>query len=352
MKRDLSTAAGPQQKLLLILIILSALLSTNAHANRKTDIISMYNGDRITGEIVSLEGGIIKVKTDFMGTLSIEWPEIASIQSDYHYEVRLSDGERMYGSFHDESRPGQIVLVDIFGKHEVEWLQVVEIRPIEEKFLDRLDIYLATTFSYTKATSLGQVSFNTDISYENEKSRNSLTGRTDIVQTNDDDSNSSRYDVERWVWNEKRSDSFRSIFANYEDNDELGLDRRIGVGAGLGRYWIDTHKTRFTGTMGLQAITERVNEESDNQDVELYLGTTFSSWKFDTPELNVDVSFTVYPSLTDGGRVRTDGNLRIRWELVEDLFWDVTAWLTTDNQAEADNSTTDYSISTGIGWTF
>ena len=108
MKRDFSTAAGPQQKLLLILIMLSALLSANAHANRKTDIISMYNGDRITGEIVSLEGGIIKVKTDFMGTLSIEWPEIASVQSDYHYEVRLSDGERMYGSFHDESNQRSI----------------------------------------------------------------------------------------------------------------------------------------------------------------------------------------------------------------------------------------------------
>lgn len=352
MKADIYSKSMPRRRSSLILLVLFALLSLNAHANRKTDVINMYNGDRITGEIVSLEGGILEVSTDFMGRLRIEWPEISGIESDYHYELRLSDGDRLYGSFHEESRPGQIALVDIFGKHEIEWLQVVEIRPIEENFLDRLDIYLSTTFSYTKATDLGQVSFNTSISYEDEKSRNTLSGRTDITSTSDDDSNSSRYDIERWVWNKKRSDSFRSIFANYEDNDELALNRRIGAGAGVGRYWVDTHKTRFTGTTGLQLITERFRGEDENQDVELYLSTTFSTWKFTTPELNIDVNFTVYPSLTDSGRVRTDGNVRIRWELVEDLFWDVTAWMTTDNQAETDDATTDYSISTGIGWEF
>ncbi len=352
MKAQHNSKSTSYSSLPLTFLVLLILFSLNAQASRKTDVISMYNGDRITGEIVSLEGGILEVSTDFMGKLRIEWPEIASIESEYHYELRLSDGERLYGSFDEESRPGQIALVDIFGKHDIEWLQVVEIRPIEENFLDRLDIYLSTTFSYTKATDVGQVSFNTNVSYEDETSRNTLSGRTDLTSTSDDDSNASRYDVERWVWNQKRSDAFRSIFASYEDNDELALKRRIGAGAGIGRFWIDTHKTRFTGTAGLQMITERFKGEDENQDVELYLSTTFSTWKFSTPELNLDVNFSVYPSLTDGGRVRTDSNVRIRWELVEDLFWDVTAWATTDNQAETDDTTTDYSITTGIGWEF
>lgn len=352
MRRLPSAIFSPQLSLALVLLSLIALLAPQANASRKTDIVTLYNGDRVTGEIISLDGGILELSTDFMGRLKIEWPEISSVESQYHYEVRLSDGERLYGSFHEESRPGQIVLVDIFGKHEVEWLQVVEIRPIEDNFIDRLDIYLSTTFSYTKATDLGQVSLNTNISYEDERSRNTLSGRTDIVSTNDEDSRSSRYDIERWTWNKKRSDSFRSIFANYEDNDELALTRRIGAGGGVGRYWLDTHKTRFTGTIGAQVITERFSGESTNQDVELFLSTTFSTWKFTTPELDIDVSFSVYPSLTDSGRVRTDGNLRIRWELVEDLFWDVTAWTTSDNQAETDDATTDYSITTGIGWEF
>jgi hypothetical protein len=331
MKADFFTPSIIRKRLLLILLVLLSLISLNAQANRKTDVITMYNGDRITGEIVLLEGGILEVSTDFMGKLRIEWPEISAIKSEYHYELRLSDGERLYGSFDSESRLGQIALVDIFGKHEVEWLNVVEIRPIEENFLDRLDIYLSTTFAYTKATDIGQVSFNTSVSYEDESSRN---------------------DISRTVWNRRHSDSFRSVFANFEHNDELELNRRIGAGGGLGRYWIDTHKTRFTGTTGLQVISEKNKREDENQDVELYLSTTLSTWKFTSPEMNIDMNFSVYPSLTDGGRIRTDGNIRIRWELVTDLFWDVTAWITTDNQAEKTDTTTDYSISTGIGWNF
>ena len=335
----------------LALLLLLA-LSQGVHASRKTDIVTLFNGDRVTGEIISLDGGILEISTDAMGRIKVEWPEVASVQSDYHYELRLSDGERLYGSFHDEARPGQIVLVDIFGKHEIEWLEVVEIRPIEDNFLDRLDIYLSTTFSYTKATDLGQISLNTTASYEDERSRTSFSGRTDIINADDRNSNSSRFDIDRWQWRKDRADSFRSTFANYEDNDELGLESRIGAGAGIGKYFRDTHKTRLTGSLGLQVITESFVGESTNQDVELYLASTFSTWKFTTPELDVDLTFNLYPSLTDLGRIRTDGNLRIRWEIVEDLFWDVTAWLTTDNQTEDEAATIDYSITTGIGWEY
>ena len=339
------------KKFLIALVVLASLCSVQAFAQRKTDVISMYNGDRVTGEIKKLWGGILEVSTDSMGTLRIEWPEIAKVQSEFFYELRLSDGERMYGSLADESRPGQVVLVDIFGRHEIEWLQVVEIRPIEESFAERLDIYLSTTFSYTKASDLAQVALNTVISYEDKGTRNTFSGRSDIVDTNEERSQSSRYEVNRMLWRENRSGAYRAIFANYEDNDELDLDRRIGAGAGLGRYFIDTHRSRLLGTAGLQVINESFAGESDNQDVELFLNTNFAAWKFTTPELNVDLSFTLYPSLTDSGRVRSDGNLRIRWELVEDLFWDITAWVSTDNQSESGNST-DYSITTGIGWEY
>lgn len=334
-----------------VLLTLVLLLGcTGALANSKTDIIKLYNGDSITGEIKSLFGGILQVSTDAMGTVKIEWPEVASIQSKYYFEFRLSDGKRLYGSFEENVRPGQIALVDLYGAHNIESLQVVELRPIEDSFLERLDLYLSTTFSYTRASDIGQVSLNTVISYESEKSRNTLNGRTDIVDSDSERSQSSRFDINRSTWGADRAGAFRATFANYEDNDELGLARRIGAGAGLGRYFIDTHKSRWTGTTGLQVISERFTGESTNQDVELFLSTEYSIWQFSSPEINVDVGFSLYPSLTDSGRLRTDGNLRIRWELIEDLYWDVTSWMTSDNQAE--DNTIDYAITTGIGWTY
>lgn len=341
------------------LALLASLASMEASATRKTDVVTLYNGDRLTGEIKSLFGGILEFSTDAMGTVEIEWPEIAHLESEYHYELRLSDGDRLYGSFEDSARPGQLTLVDIFGKSEIEWLQVTEIRPIEDSFAERLDVYLSAGFSYSKASGVGQVSFNTDVGYEDEHSRNTLTARTDITRTDEDETSSTRINVNRAVWRENRSDAFRAIFANYEDNDELELEYRLGAGGGFGRFFIDTHRSRLAGLAGLQVITEKPRDDgspgaetSSNQDIELIINASFAAWNFTTPELDLDFNFFLYPSLTDAGRVRSDSNLRLRWELVEDLYWDITAWASTDNESENSDRGADYSITTGIGWEY
>lgn len=336
------------------LLILLASLSLPAQAQRKTDIITLYNGDRMTGEIKSLFGGILELSTHAMGRIKIEWPEISQIESQYHYEVRLSDGDRHYGSFHDSARPGQIVLVDLYEQHDFDWLQVVEIRPVKESFAERLEVYLSAGYSYTRASGVAQVSFNTTISYEDENTRNTLTARTDLTETDESSTSSTRVDLNRSVWQENRSDAFRSIFANYEDSDELELDYRIGAGAGRGRFFMDTHRARLAGVAGLQVITEApLDGGGSNQDIELFLNANFAAWKFTTPELDVDLSFSLYPSLTDSGRVRSDSSLRLRWELIEDLYWDITAWAATDNDSESDDgNSVDYSVTTGIGWEY
>ena len=84
----------------------------------------------------------------------------------------------------------------------------------------------------------------------------------------------------------------------------------------------------------------------------MILSANYAFWKFTTPEMDIDLKFSLYPSLTDSGRVRSDSNLRIRWEIIEDLYWDITAWATTDNEAENSDRDVDYSITTGIGWEY
>ncbi|MFQ5936542.1 MAG: hypothetical protein ACE5LB_09050 [Acidiferrobacterales bacterium] len=41
----------------------------------KTDKVELMNGDVITCEIKSLQRGVLRVSTDSMGTLDIEWEE-------------------------------------------------------------------------------------------------------------------------------------------------------------------------------------------------------------------------------------------------------------------------------------
>jgi len=337
--------------ILALTMILSLFLSQAAFAHFKTDIVTLYNGDRVTGELKSLYGGRLQHSTDSMGTINIEWQEVAHIESRYHYEVRTSDGRRLFGSIGKGERPGLLLVKDDEGEHELEWLQVVELRQVEDMLRDRIDVYLAAGYSYTKASSVAQTSLITEIGYETENTRTSLSGRTIITDTDEDgQSLNNRYDVNRRLWKD-RAKFYRTFSVGYEDNDELNLDHRINAGGGLGRYFIDTHRMRFLASSGLQLITERFEGDEEDQDVELFISTDFATWRFSTPELDVGLRFNLYPSITDSGRVRSDTDLNIRWEIVEDLFFDVTFWATTDNAAESDQQV-DYGVTTGLGWEF
>jgi hypothetical protein len=333
-----------------MILTLFSSLAYSAGPDRKTDVVTLYNGDKITGEVKMLFGGLLEVSTHAMGTVQIEWQEIARVDSQYHYEIRLAEGKRFYGTMEESDRPGELNVSDVYGEHKVSSLEVVEIRPVAKSFKDRIDIYLSLGYSYTKASSLGQTSFNTDMKYEDEKTRNSLTGRLTVTDTDDDVTRSSRIDLSRSVWTD-RQDTYRILLGSYEQNDELALDYRFSVGAGLGRHFTDSHKSTWTGAVGLQVLTEKSLLGDTQESVEGILNTQYATWKFSTPELHFKFGLTIYPSITESGRVRGDTDIKFRWEIIEDLFWDITAFGSYDNEA-AEDSQFDYGITTGVGWTY
>lgn len=337
-------------RLVPLMILLLCTASLNALGKAKTDVITLYNGDRITGEIKSLESGILKLSTDAMGTVRIEWADVARLESDYFYEIRLSDGARHLGSIETPELSGQVTLLDLDGEHDTDSLNVVSIRPIEKTLVDRLDIYFSAGYSYNRASSVSQTSLNTTIGYENEKSRNTLTGRATTTDSDTETTTSSRVDLDRAVWT-RYSNVFRSVFSNYETNDELGLDHRVGVGAGLGRIFSQSQRSRLAGVAGLQLITEESKNEGSDQNLEIYLSSRFLAWRLDSPELDLDFGLNLYPSVTDSGRLRGSSDLRLRWELFEDLFFDITAYGSYDNRADS-SSGVDYGVTTGLGWEF
>ena len=61
-------------------------------ADPKTDVIVLTNGDRITGEIKSVEAAILTLSTDSAGTLSIEWVRVASLTSHTDFQFEMANG--------------------------------------------------------------------------------------------------------------------------------------------------------------------------------------------------------------------------------------------------------------------
>ena len=57
-------------------------LTVSSHAmglaQGRTDVVSLPNGDRITGEVVRLDRGILEFKTDEAGTIYLDWIKLAT----------------------------------------------------------------------------------------------------------------------------------------------------------------------------------------------------------------------------------------------------------------------------------
>ena len=61
------------------------------------DEIVMKNGDRITGKVVDLAGGKLKVETPHSGVVILEWKEVASLKTDGPIRVKLTEGDPLEG---------------------------------------------------------------------------------------------------------------------------------------------------------------------------------------------------------------------------------------------------------------
>src|SRR5262245_50272233 len=78
------------------LLILS--MSAAANGQGRTDVVTLRNGDRITGEVVALDRGRLEFKTDDAGTLYLEWDKLLSVVASRQVEVATADGQRFVGT--------------------------------------------------------------------------------------------------------------------------------------------------------------------------------------------------------------------------------------------------------------
>ena len=107
-----------------------AVLAISPLSGQKTDVISLRNGNTITGEIKSLNKGTLEYSTDDMGTLSVKWDKILRIRSRDFFQVELRNGNRLFGTLPEADEDGKMV-VYLTDQDTVEMNNVVLMTPIE-----------------------------------------------------------------------------------------------------------------------------------------------------------------------------------------------------------------------------
>jgi len=318
----------------------------------KTDVIIMKNGDRITGEIRSLIRGKLELSTDHMGTVLIEWQHIDEVISSTGQAIELSNGTRFYGTLEKPQSEDMVRIGTDEGAVGVSSQDIIAMYPVESSFWDRLDLSVQLGFSWDKSSDVGKYNLALDSALRDPRFITRAHFGIDITtQSERADTTRSTFTVNhmRFLQNKR----FRAVFGNLENNDELGLDLRTLVGAGYGWIPVRTQRSLFGVMAGLAANREYPNEGDAETNLEAVGTLMYEYFRYSDPEREFRIELSVYPSLTDAGRWRSTLDTRYRFELVNDLFWALDAYVRYDSDPlDVEGARSDYGVSSSLGYKF
>jgi len=328
--------------------------AVSAHAD-KTDIVE-FGQSRMVGEVKRLHRGKLYFKTDATDTIQIDWEEVTLLITDQHLRVERRDGSFGLGSFVASSEPGTLAFSRDGEVSRQPMSDIVAFEPLESGFWDRLDI--DTSIGYARASSddVEQLSFDASFGYDTENRSRSLRLSSQSSQSQGND-RSTRRNAAYQTLRYRNSNWFTGWLATYEDNDALDLDYRITGGAVFGKEYYPQSNQRFRAFAGLALSEERFSGADGNGGVQGVFGGTVDWFEFSSPELDLASSLVMFPSFTDWGRVRAKMDVSLRWEIIDDLYWQLSFYDDYDSEPldendEPSGSLNDYGITTSLGWSW
>lgn len=359
--RTVSRHPTPKRSGTLAAVLVATMVAMSPSPARaaKTDVLTLGNGDRITGEIKWLTRGKLQYSTDDAGTISIEWVKVARLTSPSSFEVETTTGAKHIGRLVAVDRNGLIVV----GGDVIDTLSitnVVAISSLDASFLKRVRSYLDVGLTYAKANEATTFTTEGEAAYRGDKIGTTF-GFSSYAQGQESVPTTTRNSVslrgirflpKRWSV---------AALGMTEQNDELNLELRVSGAAVLGRVLRRSNSSELGAGAGLAVTRERFapgpGDPPDERETGTNLeGLIFAGWdafRFDSPKLDFGTSLYLYPSLSTAGRVRGEATLRLKYELISDFNVGVSATDTFDSKPPEETATkNDFITSFTIGWSY
>lgn len=336
----------------LLAVILTLGPARAACAQPKTDVVTLANGDRITGEVKRLDRGRLEFSTDDAGTLYLEWDKLVSVVSMARVEVVTSDGRRFLGSLGRADSQSIAVVSDV-SSVTLPMREVTIIRPIGTSFWRKLDGTVDTGFSYTRSSGVAQLNFNSDTVYRKFASQMRLTASLTITEKDDDPGRDDRGTLEasylRYPWREW----FIVAAGRFENNESLGVKLRSQIGVATGPRLINSNRAQMSLGGGVAVNNERGVDVEAVQNVEAIFVFQTSFFTYDRPKTNFDLNLQYYPSLSDPGRQRVQLDAAVKQELWKDFYASLSFYNTYDSRPpNPDADRNDVGIVMSLGWSY
>jgi hypothetical protein len=348
------------------MIICSTLLfSTPLFAQGKTDAIIMKNGDRFKGEIKALGGGVLSVDLPYVdGTISVQWSQVAQLESDRLFLVHTESGAVYTGKISttgtSNDPPIKIELVDEKGKEmagkEVEIAQrkIIKLNQTATGFWRRFDGAINTGSLYSKGNESFQYNVSSQVAYTRERWSSNFNFNSSL-STNSGASTTTRNQIdlnlERLMrWN----NWFYAGTTSFLQSQVQEINLQTTLGLGVGRYLKNTNRQTITllGGLGWQNVNygQNVSAQEGQNTAVAFVASQIKLFKF--KKTNLDFTASLLPAISDPGRVHFNTNAVYYLKIVGDLSWNSSFYGSWDTRPPANFPKSDYGTSSGLSWTF
>jgi len=339
------------------IVILGLLcISPFLSAAQKNDTVYLLNGDKITGEIKKYENGRLKLSTEGMSVIYIEYDKIKTMHSGKYYELVKKSGFSYYGSIVKSDSAACIGVAIANDTVNEAILDIVEITKINRVFWKKFYGSVDLGANYYKSTKTVQLYFDGVLNYRGRKDLLTLAIDLFYSQQNFTDSAviSEKYDIGLQYSHFFQGKFWMGLATKVQKNTELDLDYRYQVGVGAGYDIVHTNPIRFYFMGGVLANREKPTDSVNaSTNFEGLVSMKFTWMQYRHPKINISTDVSYYPSLSVQGRHRLEYNLSTKFEVFRDFFLGLSFYDDFDSKPSGGGpALNDWSVVFTVGYTF
>ena len=337
------------------------------------DVVTLKNGDRVTGTLVSVKGGDLQLKSDMLGDLTIPMAKVSSFSAAKPAVVVVKDQSPLQGQL--ELDPSGNWRVTSNGKAETVTASTVDLIMPADTY-QKLVEYTARPWQNWKgnaslgysiqrgdqqtssfAASLTSVRerpetptferhWRTDYTLTTLLSGATQTSSTGVTQT----VNSRTFSTNLRQDYVFTATNFVFGFAQFDHVGAEGLYLRQTYGGGYGHDLIKTSRTDFSLLGGITYVHEKFFTGASDSSPQALAGEKLGIQITKRVRLDHDVNF--YPDLSNGGQYRFDTATTLSAKLNSKFSLNTGVIDLYLSNPAAGSKKNNVNFTTGIGYTF
>ncbi|HEX5001605.1 MAG TPA: DUF481 domain-containing protein [Bacteroidia bacterium] len=335
----------------ILLILLFSVIAVTTYAQTPKDTLFFRNGTIVIGDVKRVQLGVITFDPDDANDITVQMRKLKAISAvTREFRIETVDHQVLYGEINPTVHDGFVTVSGLEDSTLVSLNNISSLYPVEAKLLKKIDGYIGTGFSYTKSSQLGRFNLDGKVMYQSKRVETGvnfsfISTIEENVLSRDNENASAPFNYYfHSYW-------FLGSLLSYQRNLELGIERRLQQGLGLGNKLITSRYVNLTINGGAVVNEEKSFESQETKILpEILFGYRLYIFKFEKPELSLSWSEVGYRSVTEE-RYRLDGDFSLTWEMIEDLDLNISVYSNYDSNAPGE-STSNFDFGTVIGVRF